>query len=121
MTRRRRVNYTGRPTPREKRRLPSDRATIAFLLIVIAVLSFLIARGLAQGQTGKMQAGQEHKITHDSLCATYTYDGEVVRWYVFVDPEYGTQWVYNDHDWRAFPRIDANGTQIGLQSKSDYE
>lgn len=121
MANRRRVNYTGRPTPRRQQRRPNDKATAFVCLLIIALLGLLTWWGLTSTMPTEAEQTQEHKITHDSLCATFTYDGEVVRWYVFVDPEYGTQWIYNDHDWRAFPRIDANGAQIGLQNQSDYE
>lgn len=118
MTHGRRVNYTGRPTPREKRKLPSDGTTIVFLLIVIAVLSFLLVRGVAQGQTGNVQAEQEHKITHDSLAPTYTYDGEIIRWYVFTDPDSSVQYLVNDRG-GCTPRLDQYGNIIGVQTWHD--
>lgn len=110
-----------RPTPRGRREVPSNAATIAFCLLMIALIAFAATWGMTHTLPTEAEQRPVHKITHDSLCATYTYDGEVVRWYVFVDPDYGTQWVYNDHDWRAFPRIGADGTQIGVQNQSDYE
>lgn len=109
----------GRPTRRRDKKEPDGVIPIFVVLIIILLGS--LAWGVTHQPPTEAELRPEHKITHDSLCATYTYDGEVVRWYVFVDPEYGTQWIYNDHDWRAFPRIDANGAQIGLQNQSDYE
>lgn len=34
--------------------------------------------------------------THDSLGVTWTHDGEAIRWYVFEDPDTGTQYLVND-------------------------
>ena len=112
-----------RPTQRrdKPRSYPSDFAVWSLIVILCALILGSLVWGLTHELPTESERRPQNLIKHDSLCATYTYDGEVVRWYVFVDPDYGTQWVYNDHDWRAFPRIGADGTQIGVQSQSDYD
>ena len=38
----------------------------------------------------------EHLITHDSMTAVHTYDGETIRFYVMTDPDTGVQYIVND-------------------------
>ena len=47
----------------------------------------------------RSQGGAElptHQVTHDSLCATTSYNGGLIRWYVMVDPGYRIQYLVND-------------------------
>jgi hypothetical protein len=54
-----------------------------------------------------------HRVTHDSMCATYTYDGEMIRWYVMVDPDYQIQYLVNDRG-GCCVRLDSNGNVMGV-------
>jgi len=38
----------------------------------------------------------EHLITHDSMTAVHTYNGETIRFYVMTDPDTGVQYIVND-------------------------
>lgn len=107
----------GRPTPREPRDLPGRGMTAFVCLLMVAFLAVVLYLFL-RPKDSETPTVSHLGHTHDSLCATYTHDGEAVRWYVFVDPEYGTQWLYNDHDWRAFPRLGEDGRQIGLSGEA---
>lgn len=103
------------PTPREPKKRPSGCAVALVSIMLVAILAMLVWLGseFADLPTEAEQR-PEHVITHDSMCATYTYDGEVVRWYVMVDPDTGAQYVYNDHSWVQTPRIDRNGDVMGV-------
>ena len=39
---------------------------------------------------------KEPTIRHDSLDVTRTYDGGMIRWYVFVDPDTQIEYLVND-------------------------
>lgn len=59
---------------------------------------------------------QEHRVTHDSLASTYTFDGELtIRWYVFTDPETDVQYLVNDQG-GCTPRLDEYGNVIGIHA-----
>lgn len=51
--------------------------------------------------------------THDSLTPTYTYDGEIIRWYVLVDPDFGIQYLVNDRG-GCCVRLDSYGNVMGV-------
>ena len=51
-------------------------------------------------------------IKHDSLAPTYTHDGEIIRWYVFIDPDSSMQYLVNDRG-GCCPRIGKDGIQMG--------
>lgn len=53
------------------------------------------------------------KITHDSMAMTYTYDGEMIRWYVMIDPDSGVRYIVNDRG-GCYPRISYDGSIMGL-------
>lgn len=96
------------PTPRQSRDLPPMWLAVLFALLFLAVVAAI------QWLSGcDKVADEKPTITHDSLAPTYTYDGEVIRWYVFVDPDEHVQYLYNDHSWVATPRLDRNGDVMG--------
>lgn len=53
---------------------------------------------------------------HDSLSPTYTHDGEIIRWYVLVDPDTGVQYLVNDRG-GCCPRLDAEGVPMGVKQE----
>ena len=54
-----------------------------------------------------------HRVTHDSLAPTCTYDGEVIRWYVLVDPDTQIQYLVNDRG-GCCVRLDPYGGVMGV-------
>lgn len=52
-------------------------------------------------------------VTHDSLAPTHTYDGEVIRWYVLVDPDTQVQYLVNDRG-GCCARLDGFGGVMGV-------
>lgn len=52
-------------------------------------------------------------VTHDSLAPTHTYDGEVIRWYVIVDPDTQVQYLVNDRG-GCCARLDGFGGVMGV-------
>jgi hypothetical protein len=50
-----------------------------------------------------------------SLAISHTYNGEEVRWYVFVDPETSVQYLFNDRG-GMYPRLDKYGEIIGVET-----
>lgn len=102
-----------RGTPREPVYRPSVAAVTLTVLLIGSMLSTILYFALfAEGRDGYKKSNQVGR-THDSMCATYTYDGDLVRWYVMVDPDSGAQYVYNDHSWYPVPRIDRDGSVMG--------
>ena len=92
--------------------MPCDMAGVLFLLMMILVIGFAIWRGLSRTFPGADEKPKVHAIPHDSLAPTYTYDGEVVRWYVFVDPDSDFQHLINDRD-GCCARLDRSGRVMG--------
>lgn len=43
------------------------------------------------------EEASKHVITHDSLTAIHTYNGEIIRFYVMVDPDTGRQYLVGDN------------------------
>jgi hypothetical protein len=94
---------------------------IAFACIVAIVLMALCAwLGMAIATAGKAEAAAEMpvaegEVTHESLAPTYTYDGEIIRWYVLQDPDYGIEYLVNDRG-GCCPRLDPHGKVIGVSN-----
>lgn len=109
-----------RPTPREGRRIPSDAAIAALILLLGSVIACSLAWGASHLPQTEAEQRPEHVITHDSLVPTYTYDGEVIRWYVMVDPDTSVQYLVNDRG-GCTPRLDQYGNIIGVQTWYESE
>ena len=103
-----------RPTPRGRREVPSNAATIAFCLLMIALIAFAATWGMTHTLPTEAEQRPVRKITHDSLTPTYTYDGEIIRWYVLIDPDTSVQYLVNDRG-GCTPRLDQYGNIIGVQ------
>lgn len=90
---------TGRrvPAPRHDT-VPSNGSTIALALVAIVLI---IGAGVwawlnQREMVAESKAETEHLITHDSMTAVHTYDGETIRFYVMTDPDTGVQYIVND-------------------------
>ena len=111
------TQYRYEATPRRKRGIPSGAAVAA----VSALVVLLLVGAYLLGATGHIRAASEaeqrpaRKITHDSLGPVYTYDGEIMREYVFVDPETGVQYLVNDRGGQT-ERRDRNGKVRGADN-----
>lgn len=105
------------PTPRDgkQRNVPSSATTIVFCLFMLALLSFSVWWGLTHVLPTEAERRPEKVIMHDSLAPTYTYDGEIIRWYVLVDPDTSVQYLVNDRG-GCTPRLDQFGNVIGVQT-----
>jgi hypothetical protein len=84
-----------RPTPRRPTRVPSDFATAIFCLLMLTLLGISVFFGMVKVEQfeAEKHTAPSPKVTHDSLAPTYTYDGEVIRWYVLVDPDTDVQYL----------------------------
>ena len=87
------------PTPRHDI-VPSNGATIAVVLVAlvlivgIGVWSWMNQREVIAASKAAEQT--ERLITHDSMTAVHTYNGETIRFYVMTDPDTGVQYIVND-------------------------
>ncbi len=99
-----------RPTPREPQPIPSHGATALFVLIVLAAAAATYVIGSRIDVT--TEAEQRPPTTHDSLAVNYTYDGEIIRWYEFTDPDTGIKYLVNDRG-GCTPRLDMYGEPMG--------
>lgn len=113
-------NLSGRPTPRGERKRPSTAAVVFLTLLIGSVLAIVAWRGLTHEPPNEAEQRPEAVITHDSLAPTYTYDGEVIRWYVLIDPDTSVQYLVNDRG-GCTPRLDQYGNVIGVQTWKDLE
>lgn len=117
-----------RPAPRsqrrepERRRRPDDLTIVVVCLLLIALVGFvswvcyaIIYDKEPQTQTAMpvADATQTNFQRHDSLAPTYTYDGEIIRWYVLKDPDYGIEYLVNDRG-GCYPRLDTYGNVTGV-------
>lgn len=102
------------PTPRKRKEIPSKLV----VAIICALIAGLLVGSLVAGAHGYIPDVTEaemrpaRKITHDSLGPVYTYDGEIIRPYVFVDPDTGLQYLVSDRG-GITERWGADGKQMG--------
>jgi len=91
---------------------PKDLPPFSIVLLFVIVISVALGTTVHAVRTSRAQADESPTITHDSLAPTYTYDGEVIRWYVFVDPDTNVEYLVNDRG-GCCPRLDAHGDVMG--------
>lgn len=108
--------------PRRQKERPSAAAVVLLVCLLGAIVSTLLLLSIAK-ETSKPIADEApappkaSKITHDSLAPTYTYDGEIIRTYVFTDPDSGVQYLVTDAG-GITPRLGKNGHIIGVQDEA---
>lgn len=105
-----------RPSPRrdKPRTYPSDAAVWVLMVILSAILVGSCIWGFTHELPKEAERRPQNVIKHDSLAPTYTYDGEIIRWYVLIDPDTGVQYLVNDRG-GCTPRLDQYGNIMGLQ------
>lgn len=114
MTKRTRYDYDIR---RGTRRRDTDYSGGVVVVVVVLILSMLgVFFGILAKQTNDAATGKARKQAHDSLTATATYDGQLIRWYVLIDPDTGMQYLVNDRG-GCCPRLDADGEQMGVTDR----
>lgn len=77
---------------RERNLTPWQTIAAAVVLVTITII-------VLWSMTRKPQSGNEAAKTgprHDSMCVSYTYNGEAIRWYVVTDPDTQRQYLFND-------------------------
>ena len=105
-----------RPTPRGDAKRPSDLAvaSVCVALVLLVGLFAWIGYVLTRPEEEETELpAHEAKVTHDSLAPTYTYDGEIIRWYVLVDPDSNVQYLVNDRG-GCCVRLDSYGNVMGV-------
>ena len=83
------------PRSRPPREVPVGWITAlvcAALALGVALCAYVLVRQVNDAAT----AAPEPVIRHDSLDVTRTYNGEMIRWYVFTDPDTQVQYLVND-------------------------
>lgn len=86
----------GRAVDRKRYR---ERNLTPWQTIAAAIVLILITIAVAWWFTRKPQSGNQALKTgpkHDSMCVTYTYDGQMIRYYVMTDPDTQRQYIVND-------------------------
>lgn len=100
------------PTPRKRvREVLSTGAAVAVCIIITAFLALCVWLG---GREPEREPEQGPTIRHDSLAPTYTYDGEIIRWYVLVDPDTQIEYLVNDRG-GCTPRLTKCGKVMRLE------
>lgn len=81
------------PAPRHDT-MPSNGVLVG---VGVAIVATLVAMAIAlHVYRQETQKPVEHRVTHDSMCAIHTYDGETIRFYVMTDPDTQIQYIVND-------------------------
>lgn len=102
------------------RRRPGDLVVALACILAIGILGFCAWAGMALVRPAA-NGGTElptRRVTHDSMCATTTYDGELIRWYVMVDPDYQVQYLVNDLG-GCCVRLDSYGNVMGVSEEEE--
>lgn len=101
-------------------RRASDATIAVVCVLFICVMGFLAWLGMTLTQPARQEESElpTHKVTHDSMTATNTYDGELIRWYVMTDPDYRIQYLVNDRG-GCCVRLDSNGNVMGLSDGAE--
>lgn len=99
------------PAPRRDSTEPKGLILGVGVAIVAALLTMAIALHAYRQEN---QKPVEHRVTHDSMCAIHTYDGETIRFYVMTDPDTGAQYVVSDRG-GITPRLDGFGRVMGTR------
>lgn len=81
------------PAPRHDSTEPKGLILGVGVAIVATLLTMAIALHVYRQE---VQKPVEHRVTHDSMCAVHTYDGETIRFYVMTDPDTQIQYIVND-------------------------
>lgn len=84
-------------TPRKypAQEVPNGCLTALVCGMLVAFVVFVVALVFKQVNESAT-AGPSTVVRHDSLGPTHTYDGEIIRWYVFTDPDTQVQYLVND-------------------------
>ena len=87
----------GRPVERRRTRY-RERTMTPWQTVVAAIVLVTITIVVAWWCTKRPKANDTAKRgpTHDSMCVTYTYDGQMIRYYVMTDPDTQRQYIVND-------------------------
>ena len=95
----------------------TDLAVGLFCFMLVLLIGGAVLWGLSHAfpEADAAEELPSHPITHDSLAPTYTYDGEVIRWYVLVDPDTDVEYLVNDRG-GCCPRLDHNGNVMGVSA-----
>lgn len=80
------------PSPRNDH-VPSNSITL-FVLLFLVIMT--IAFGVISYRHDKKVTDTKPVITHDSMTAIHTYDGQMIRFYVMTDPDTNIQYIIND-------------------------
>lgn len=102
-------------TRHPQRDRPSDMAVALVCVLAIGFLGLCAWVGMTLVQPSAQEETElpTHRVTHDSMTATNTYDGELIRWYVMTDPDYRIQYLVNDRG-GCCVRLDSNGNVMGV-------
>lgn len=120
MANRARKPISTRPTPRGRQDVPSGATTALFCLFMFALLALSLWWGITHLMPAESDKPKEAIVKHDSLAPTYTHDGEIIRWYVFTDPDSSVQYLVNDRG-GCTPRLNQYGNVVGVQTSNDYD
>lgn len=101
------------PTPRRDRDDTLPAGVTFVLAALLCTLACAVTMWLANRADHADATDEKPTITHSSLAPTYTYDGEVIRWYVLVDPDEGVQYLVNDRG-GCCVRLDRYGRPMGV-------
>ena len=109
-----------RPTPRREPEHPSVGAVLLLAIVLFCALAGAVWVCKDMHIPTEAERREEaHAIKHDSLAPTYTHDGEVIRWYVLVDPDTSIQYLVNDRG-GCCPRLDRYGNVMGRTVEEGY-
>lgn len=103
-------------TPRTS---PARTVPIGWLGAFICICLVLIVGSFIWGlvnQTNEKATAFAKK--HSSLTFNYTYDGEMIRWYVMADPDTGVEYLVNDRGGTT-PRLSVTGDVMSVPNRNE--
>ena len=93
----------GRRVPAPRHDTIPSRGMLVGVGIAIVSIFLVISIALLVHRDREAQEMEEYEqekaaklVTHDSMTAIHTYDGETIRFYVMTDPDTQIQYIVND-------------------------
>ena len=103
-------------TPRTS---PARDVPISWIVWFVCICLVLMVGSFIWGLVHQTnEKASEFAKRHSSLTLTYTYDGEMIRWYVMVDPDTGIEYLVNDLGGTT-PRLSKTNDVMSVSSRNE--
>lgn len=98
---------------------PARDVPIGWIGALICICLVLIVGSFIWGLVHQTnEKASEFAKRHSSLTFNYTYDGEMIRWYVMVDPDTGIEYLVNDRGGTT-PRLSVTDGVMSVPDRNE--